>query len=443
MPPRTLEEIIPSLSTTENGKDIPTSFITCLVEIYSHPKEEISKAITGAIDDAEIFLIREKLFQNFLEMVPIENQKAAKLITTASDTDFAPSLRKRYKASTCYDDLHILAISIIEKSAHKEILKVLVPSSAPASSSQQNAGAPSMMITPAETQLIKEMHEMKRLMVEIRKENKDLKSQLNLVSTKVDKQTDLIKKLQQQNPDVRSNTSAPSSLPSRTWANSVSATSFGASPFGAPALGAPPFGAPPLGASGGAIPKKPFSGNSNASNGLAQNQNNIIKVCNNGSVQNKNNFPQNMANTMQSHPNPPTNQHFSHGQQVDEEGFERVRRKYPRKPPVFGTKNKANNKSMAGEKSDQVFSLFIGGVSNDYSEADLGLYMKDELQIIPISILVNKINAKNRSYKVTVPKKDKDNMFKPENWEENIIIKPFRVRNQTNGDGQNGDGRRF
>ena len=98
---------------------------------------------------------------------------------------------------------------------------------------------------------------------------------------------------------------------------------------------------------------------------------------------------------------------------------------------------------MAGEKSDQVFSLFIGGVSNDYSEAELGSYMKDELQITPISILVNKINAKNRSYKVTVPKKDKDNMFKPENWEENIIIKPFRVRKQINGDNQNGDVRRF
>ena len=147
-----------------------------------------------------------------------------------------------------------------------------------------------------------------------------------------------------------------------------------------------------------------------------------------------------MDNNMQAHPNPPTNQHFSH-RQVDQEGFERVR--YPRKPPVFGTKNKTNNKSMAGEKSDQVFSLFIGGVSNDYSEAELGSYMKDELQITPISILVNKINAKNRSYKVTVPKKDKDNMFKPENWEENIIIKPFRVRKQINGDNQNGDVRRF
>ena len=95
---------------------------------------------------------------------------------------------------------------------------------------------------------------------------------------------------------------------------------------------------------------------------------------------------------------------------------------------------------MAGEKSELVFSLFIGGVNNEFSEVDLDAYIKNELKVNPVSIAVNKINQRNRSYKVTVPRKDKDIMFKPENWEESIIIKPFRLRKPStlnlNGGGQ-------
>ena len=65
---------------------------------------------------------------------------------------------------------------------------------------------------------------------------------------------------------------------------------------------------------------------------------------------------------------------------------------------------------------------------NQYSENDLKTYIENELNVNPVVIEINKINEKNRSYKVTVPRKDKDTMFKPENWEESIIIKPFRIR---------------
>ena len=85
---------------------------------------------------------------------------------------------------------------------------------------------------------------------------------------------------------------------------------------------------------------------------------------------------------------------------------------------------------MAGEKTDQVFTLFIGGVSNEFSTEDLNEYIKNELNINPVSITINRVNPKNRSFKVTVPKSNKDDMFKPENWEESIIIKPFRARKQ-------------
>ena len=93
---------------------------------------------------------------------------------------------------------------------------------------------------------------------------------------------------------------------------------------------------------------------------------------------------------------------------------------------------------MAGEKTDQVFSLFIGGVSNEFSADDLNEYITNELHIKPVSISINRINPNNRSFKVTVPRVNKDDMFKPQNWEESIIIKPFRIRNQKIEENQNG-----
>ena len=129
---------------------------------------------------------------------------------------------------------------------------------------------------------------------------------------------------------------------------------------------------------------------------------------------------------------------------IDNDGFQQVAKvKRPRKPPIYGTRsNPATEKRMAGEKSDLPFSLFIGGVSNHFDENDLNVYIREELKVVPLGITINKINPKNRSYKVTVPREHKDVLFKPENWERNIVIKPFRSRklqqqqNTPNGGGE-------
>ena len=60
------------------------------------------------------------------------------------------------------------------------------------------------------------------------------------------------------------------------------------------------------------------------------------------------------------------------------------------------------------------------------------------MNITPINVVVNKINNYNRSYKVTIQKKDKDIIFTPTNWEENIIIKAFRERKSENERPQDG-----
>ena len=128
---------------------------------------------------------------------------------------------------------------------------------------------------------------------------------------------------------------------------------------------------------------------------------------------------------------------------ADKDGYQAVQnKKRSRKPPVFGTRNNSvTEKRMAGEKSDLNFSFFIGGISNQFNENDLNAYIRQELKVVPLDITINKVNPKNRSYKVTVPRKDKDVLFKPENWEQNIIIKPFRTRNvQTQLNTPNGGG---
>ena len=116
----------------------------------------------------------------------------------------------------------------------------------------------------------------------------------------------------------------------------------------------------------------------------------------------------------------------------DEEGYKTVR--YKRRKPVYGTKTvDASNKRMAGERTEREFSVFIGGVSNAFLEADMLKYIEEELKIKVIKVVTNKINERNRSYKVTVLRKDKNELFNPSNWEESIIIKAFRLPRQ-NGD---------
>ena len=100
------------------------------------------------------------------------------------------NLRKRYKVNKCYDDIYIIAISIIEKKLHKDIAKTVVSSPPP------NTGTHTIF-TAAESAIITELHAIKTAMTEIRKENKELKQKLNVAITKIDNQEKIITKLQE------------------------------------------------------------------------------------------------------------------------------------------------------------------------------------------------------------------------------------------------------
>ena len=118
-----------------------------------------------------------------------------------------------------------------------------------------------------------------------------------------------------------------------------------------------------------------------------------------------------------------------HQQHHEGDGFTKVTHR--RKPPVFGTKPaSASSAGLVGERSQREFSLFVGGLRKDLNCNELEQYIQNELQITPKSVEINKTNPYNRSFRVIVQHKDKDTMFTPANWQENIIIKPFRIRRE-------------
>ena len=459
MAPRSLREIF-----ANPADDVVGNFVRSIEEIYSHPKDEICKALDSIVEK-DIVEIRKRLYQEFLRVTPIESLKEAKIIKASDPSPVYPNLRKRNKSSTCYEDLYILAMSIIEKTIHKDIFKTIsCPNESSNSLTHNNGnnnnnntnGGPTPLITPAESQLVKEMHEMKRLLLEIRKENKDLKTQLNLINTKVDKQANLIKKLTDStNPRQAPNLLPSAAIPTPTIPN---LTQFDARARAA-TLGnaeAPPVGtaAPP--AQFGDVNFKmndtrPRSYQSVTVNGRAENASIPPKTSSLGTNNNavssmkaikpttfspfnlpKHNQATGWNSSLTNGALHPTNNLPTDVSNNDNSGFQLVPSRRSRKPPVYGTKKSNGSRSMAGEKNVQVFSLFIGGVSNEYSPEDLKEYIKNELNINPVAVSINRVNPKNRSFKVTVPKNNKDDMFKPENWEESIIIKPFRMPKQNN-----------
>ena len=99
--------------------------------------------------------------------------------------------------------------------------------------------------------------------------------------------------------------------------------------------------------------------------------------------------------------------------------------------PVFGTRTPSRN-TIAGKRIVREFDVFIGGISNDINEEGLEHYMKQEINVVPINVVLNRENKFNRSYKVTVKSVDKQQIFNPEVCDNNITVKPFRQKRPHN-----------
>ena len=110
-----------------------------------------------------------------------------------------------------------------------------------------------------------------------------------------------------------------------------------------------------------------------------------------------------------------------------EQSWKTVSYKKKRREPVFGSKQ-STKRSIAGQRTIRELNIFVGGVSNQMSEDDFFKHIQDELNVTPINVTANRSNNFNQSFKLTIKNTDKHQIFNPEMWEENIIIKPFRDR---------------
>ena len=399
MAPRSIGELISWITSddVEEG-DALVKFSKSLEEICSHPKDEINNQLIN-IKDRDIFRIRDHLYLDFLDIEAIEVSLAIHNIFLDSNNPNS-NLRKRYKAATCFDDIYYLAISIYEKKAHKEISKAIISSQAP---------FPAPSITQTESALIKAIQEMKSTLGEIRKENKDLKIQLNLVCTKIDNQNEVINALQQKVNAATTIRKVSSVNTSQKTSNKDTTTTRTEN-----------------------VHMKTPNTENNISN-VNQEETNELNPQSHDTEGTQTRDQSNLFSAVVQNgvasPNPATS-FFNTGDDRFglSKGFSLVK---PRRQPVFGTKSRPIQNSIAGKRNVRNFSVFIGGLSNETSEEDLTTYMKDELNINPLAITVNKINNYNRSYKITINNKDKKEVFCPDHWEENIIIKPFRERDNT------------
>ena len=119
MAPRSLRDIVSDLTNEENQFD--TAFIKNINEIFSHPKDQINQELTS-LSDKTIFDLRESLFLEMIDNFGQETFRSANVLLD-DENPLTRNLRKRYKASTCLEDINIFSLSLCENQLHKDIDK--------------------------------------------------------------------------------------------------------------------------------------------------------------------------------------------------------------------------------------------------------------------------------------------------------------------------------
>ena len=391
------------LQTEEDEENIVENFCNVVTELYTHPKDEINKVLMR-IKDRDIFTIREGLFLRCCQD-QVLSKKFLERKLHIKEGEPLTNLRKRYKADKCYEDIFILAISMIEQKLHKDISKI-VTSIQPQPQELATTANGEPIFTAAESAIIAELHKIRDGMKEIRRENKELKEKLNLANTKIDKyetllevhNTKILELTEYITKSPRSNESSFDHIEEEVDNNSSSQE------------------------------KQNLNDNNESGDGS------FIHRVGFGNSSNEFNRRDELrsTDTHQVLDNRRLNQHEQTRPTmatVDGDGFQVV--SHRRRKPIYGTKTlvSGTSASIAGVRSQREFSLFVGGLKKNLSCEMLSRHIQEDLHITPKSVEINKTNEYNRSFKITVQYKDKDTMFTPTNWEGGVIIKPFRVRN--------------
>ena len=116
MAPRTLNEIFSYLQVDSNC--FAKRFFDNLEEILSHPKDDILSHLQLIDEDSLIFTLRQYLFASLLDTLTVE-EFASNDIILDEEEPTRKNIRRRQKASTCYEDIYSLCVSIAEKAYQK------------------------------------------------------------------------------------------------------------------------------------------------------------------------------------------------------------------------------------------------------------------------------------------------------------------------------------
>ena len=412
MAPRTLGELI-SIITSEEENELCNKFIELNEEIFTHSKDEITRSLIE-ITDKGIFLLRDALFQHLITIA--ENTEPNDDGTIKIDQKILTAgLRKRYKGNKCFEDIYHIGLAIAEKSIQgAELMKIIVPLN---NHNYNTTGNHDPMINSMEKAMITKMDEILDIVKALRKENKDLKEKMDIFNTKLENQNKTINELKTINYNDN-NSKIPKIINGKE--DMIKQTIL-----------------PNL--------------NNNHSNNENVLRNNYFETSpetiteeiptdvrpnlqcfNNLQHHNKSKeIDINAEVIIQEHKKNElySDKVRSHSLTENHEGkneFTKITYK-KKNSPVFGTRQ-PTKKSIAGERIIREINLFIGGVSNEVTENTLKEYMTEELNITPIKIVSNKRNNFNQSFKVTIKSTDKNIIFKPETWENNIVVKSFREK---------------
>ncbi|MBY0580086.1 MAG: hypothetical protein K2P53_00160 [Rickettsiales bacterium] len=396
MAPREIGELFLTIQSSNN---ILENYIINVEEICSHPRDVIIYGFSQ-FKEAEVFKLRVELFQEILERFNIEQFSLLNIILDAEDP-VKKNLRKRYKILTCLDDIYLMSISLAENQLHKDFIKLI-------SNSKQ---ASQQMYQPSDINMALILKEVIDRLKALQLENKKIMADLHLLQVKYDE-------LQKTNNEIVKNQCASqfnntsNCEPHKSQENIKSIVS-------------------------------------NSIKYHSPNQRNTLEeVTAHSSTEisslytdRKNKIRDSYATVVKMQ-NPEQNNRKPEKEKdcvTDYQEFKVVGKNNKvnkshmdkqKKEPVFGNKVASNRSSIAGKRIIRESYIFVGGVCNSISEEDLSNYMNKEIGITPLDIKLNRENMYNRSFKVKINSTEKGMVLKPDVWDNNIIVKPFRMRRE-------------
>ena len=480
MAPRSVGEIFSAITSSEDEETIIKVFMENMAEIFTHPRMDITNHLIY-LKDSHASGLRCHLYSIVVKNATTHfKDDFIKIGIMAEDfVTLSSRLSRRYKITAIYDDICTLSVSLIEKSLHKDFKKLLTQA-APKKKSSATANHVEIENIPQmqsfEKPIIDAITEIKSIVSASRKENKELKAKIDLLTTKIDQQSKengyfktkidiLTSKIDQQSKEIASlkmgppsnNTSSNSKQPSpQQQAEHIKRNEEQLQV-----------------ASSTLQPEMQMQQQTQLQQELHSAQNNLQQQFTaNQQQQSKYTYKEaTVRNILNTEPDISSRQirpqgfgsiiqpfqcqtglrrdcinketcFYRHlGEQVGEpipkNEWNTVTHKR-RKPPLFGSKQRTEG-TIAGLRTIREFSIFVGGVCSRLSVEDFSKHVKDNFDVSPINVAQNKRNQYNQSFKLTIRSNDKDKIFNAEMWDENIIIKPFRERrNSENGEKRNG-----